>query len=253
MLLDSWSALPAGILIATVSSTVGIGGGIFWMPFLMLVMHISPGTAVLTSLVIQTAGMGSGTIAYWRKNSIDGRLVLLLLVFTLPGIAVGAWLTKNLSPPHIQLLLGLLTLVTALVFVSVHQAYDDSGRERAAPKRAVRYGWAVSGMAVASGMLSVSIGEWIVPLMRHKLALRMKVAVGTSIATILGTCILGVAFHLTLGARVDGALLMWALPGVLIGGQIGPKIAERVNDRVLKEIFIFLLTLIGIHLIYNSY
>ena len=35
--------------------------------------------------------------------------------------------------------------------------------------------------------------------------------------------------------------------------QLGPRLAERINDRVLKEIFIFLLTLIGIHLIYNSY
>jgi nitrogen fixation/metabolism regulation signal transduction histidine kinase len=30
-------------------------------------------------------------------------------------------------------------------------------------------------------------------------------------------------------------------------------VQNAVNDRVLKEMFVFLLTLIGIHLIYNSY
>jgi hypothetical protein len=40
---------------------------------------------------------------------------------------------------------------------------------------------------------------------------------------------------------------------VIIGGQIGPRFSERINERMLKEVFIFLLTLIGIHLIYNSY
>ena len=108
-------------------------------------------------------------------------------------------------------------------------------------------------MAVASGMLSISMGEWLVPLLRNRLALTMNVAVATSVATIFGTCVLGAGAHLLQGGRADVPALLWALPGVILGGQIGPRIAGRINDRVLKEIFIFLLTLIGIHLIYNSY
>ena len=83
--------------------------------------------------------------------------------------------------------------------------------------------------------------------------MKMSVAVATSIATIFGVCILGAILHLVMGGRADMTALSWAIPGVIIGGQIGPRIAERTNDRILKEIFIFLLTLIGIHLIYNSY
>ena len=120
-------------------------------------------------------------------------------------------------------------------------------------KKAKRFSLAFSIMAVASGMLSVSIGEWLVPLMRSKLSLRMGVAVATSIGTIFGVCVLGAVFHLVMGGRADLEALAWAVPGVIIGGQIGPRIAERANDRILKEFFIFLLTLIGIHLIYNSY
>lgn len=253
MTFESWLSLPVGVLIASVSSTVGIGGGILWMPFLLIVLKISPTTAVVTSLMIQSVGMASGTTAYWRQRRIDGRLALWLLVFTVPGIALGAWMTRLVAPPQIELILGLLTLLTALVFVSLNRPYGESGNDRVTPRTARRYGWVVSCMALASGMLSVSIGEWIVPLMRHKMALRMAAAVATSIATIFGTCILGVAFHSAMGACPDLTVLVWAVPGVLVGGQIGPRIVERVNDRVLKEIFIFLLTLLGIHLIYNSY
>jgi hypothetical protein len=56
-----------------------------------------------------------------------------------------------------------------------------------------------------------------------------------------------------MGGRADTATLVWAVPGVIVGGQIGPRIAGIINDRILKEIFVFLLTLIGIHLIYNAY
>jgi len=116
-----------------------------------------------------------------------------------------------------------------------------------------RYGWVVSIMAVASGMFSVSIGEWLVPIMRNKMSLAMRVAVGTSIATIFGTCIIGSMLHLSIGGHSSVSTLVWAVPGVMIGGQIGPRVTERINERILKELFIFLLTLIGIHLIYNSY
>ncbi len=250
---DSWMSLPMGLLIATVVSTVGIGGGILWMPFLLIVLNLRPDAAVVTSLCIQTAGMGSGATAYWRKNQIDSRLMLLLLAITVPGIALGAYLTRILTASNLELILGILTLATALIFVSANQRYGDMGALKADIRQVRRYGWAITSMAVASGMLSISIGEWLVPLLRGKLSLRMRVAVATSVTTIFGTCVLGVLFHCLMGGRPDLASLCWALPGVIIGGQIGPIFAERVNERRLKEIFIFLLTLIGIHLIYNSY
>jgi len=250
---DSWLSLPAGVVIATVVSTVGIGGGILWMPFLLIGLKLMPDTAVVTSLLIQTAGMGSGTVAFWRRKQIDIRLAAFLLAITMPGVAIGALLTRKLSPDHLELILGLLTLATAILFVSANQRYGSSGRLRADFKDGRRYGWIVSSMAVASGMLSISIGEWLVPLMRSKMALRMSVAVATSVATIFGVCVIGALSHVLLGARANWAAICWAVPGVIIGGQIGPRIAERVNDRILKEIFVFLLTLIGIHLIYNSY
>lgn len=250
---DSWLCLPLGLLIATVVSTVGIGGGILWMPFLLIVLKLRPDMAVVTSLCIQTAGMGSGAAAYWRQNQIDKRLMMLLLAVTVPGIAFGAYLTRILAASYLELILGILTLATALIFVSANQRYGDRGNPRADLRKARKYGWIISIMALASGMLSVSIGEWLVPILRGKLSLHMKVAVATSVATIFGTCVLGVLFHLFMGGRPDLSSLLWALPGVIIGGQIGPTIAERINDRHLKEVFIFLLTLVGIHLIYNSY
>jgi uncharacterized membrane protein YfcA len=253
MMLDSWLSLPAGILIATAVSTVGIGGGILWMPFLLIILRCRPDTAVVTSLLIQTAGMGSGTVAFWRMQQIDTRLTAFLLILTIPGLILGSMITHILSPDHLELILGILTLTTAIIFVSATERFSRGSRRRTEVKEGLRYGWIVSIMAVASGMLSISVGEWLVPLLRNKLSLPMGVAVASSVATVFGACVLGAGAHLLQGGRADLHILLWAVPGVLLGGQIGPRIAGRINDRILKEVFIFLLTLIGIHLIYNSY
>jgi uncharacterized membrane protein YfcA len=49
---ESWFSLPVGILIATVVSTVGIGGGVLWMPFLLIIVKLKPDTAVVMLLLI---------------------------------------------------------------------------------------------------------------------------------------------------------------------------------------------------------
>jgi uncharacterized membrane protein YfcA len=250
---EIWLVLPTGIGIATVASAVGIGGGILWMPFLIIMLRMKPEAAVMTSLIIQSAGMGSGTVAYGRRNRIDYRLAGLLLLITAPGIAAGAYITRITRPGHLELILGLLTLTTAFLFVSSNQQYHDMGTDRVDRKKAKPYLGFISLLSVVSGMLSISIGEWLIPIMRSRMALRMSVAVATSIATICGTCLLGSVSHALLGNQPRWAVILWAVPGVLIGGQIGPRLAERINERKLKDMFIFLLTLIGIHLIYNAF
>ena len=129
-MLENWLSLPVGLLIALVASTVGIGGGILWMPFLLIILKIPPEKAVVTSLMIQTAGMGSGTIAFWKKKSIDVKFLMILLPITIPGIVIGAIMTKVLAPKHLELILGMLTLSTALIFVSANQSYSDQGLPR---------------------------------------------------------------------------------------------------------------------------
>jgi uncharacterized protein len=197
--------------------------------------------------------MASGSIAYWHRRRVDYRLALFLLPATIPGIAAGVYIGSRITTAHMELLLGTITLTTAFLFVSSHHRYEDEGHSRVNLKTARRHTPLISLMAVASGLLSVSIGEWLIPLMQGKWSLKMSTAVATSIAVIFGTCLIGILFHVWMGSRASLPTVLWAVPGVLAGGQIGPRLMARVNERTLKDIFIFLLTLIGIHLIYNSY
>lgn len=252
-MLTGWIVLPLGIVVAAAASAIGIGGGILWMPVFLIGFGMGPESAVLSSLLIQTAGMGSGTVAFIRQQRADLRLAIFLTAFAAPGVAAGAMVTSRLAPGQLELVLGILTLTTALLFVSAHQRYADHGVDRAPLARARRYAWLVMLMSTASGLLSVSVGEWLIPLLRSKLSMRMGTAIATSIVVIFGTCVMGVMLHAFQGAKTDLRMVAWAIPGVLIGGQLGPRITHRINDRLLKEIFIFLLTLVGIHLIYNAF
>ncbi|MFP4474155.1 MAG: sulfite exporter TauE/SafE family protein [Desulfatibacillaceae bacterium] len=248
-----WLALPAGVAIAAVASAVGIGGGVLWMPLLLLAWGLSPETAVLTSLLIQCVGMGSGAVAYARNRLVDLRLALVILAFAVPGLVVGAWLARRLGEGDMELLLGILVMFSAFLFVSSNERYGDVGEERVPPARMLPYSWVVTLGSVGSGMLSTAIGEWLVPVMRSRLSLRMTNAIATCILVTLANCVVAALAHFAMGSGANYELVAWAVPGVIVGGQIGPWVTKRIDERKLKEVFIFVLTLVGIHLVYNAY
>jgi hypothetical protein len=248
-----WLAFPAGICIATIVTIVGFGGGILWMPFLLMVFRIEPTAALLTSLVIQTAGTASGSFAYVRSKKADVRLALLLLAVGLPGLAVGAYIGHRLTLSHIGLIIGLISLGTALLFVSSNHKYGEEGNDRVEFGTACKHSWIAGVMAVMCGMLTINIGEWMVPVMQKKMHLKMSNSVGTCILVTCGMSVLGAMMHFSMASRPNILAVLWAVPGVLIGGQLGPLLVSKIDERQLKEVFIFLLTLIGVHLVYRSY
>lgn len=241
---ELWTAFPAGVFISTLVTSMGIGGGILWMPFLLIVLKLDPETAVLTSLVIQVFGKGSGSITYLRQRQVDVRL---------PGVALGSFVSGRIDPRIIKLLLGIFMVMTAFLFVSSNQGYTYDGRVRIETKRCFRHLWMTIPLSVGSGLLSTGVGEWLIPIMRTRFSLKMGRAIATCIFLTLGIILAGTFFHLVAGRVADLGILFWAVPGVILGGQLGPFMIRRIDERRLKETFIFILTLIGIHLIYHAF
>jgi uncharacterized protein len=248
-----WLALPVGAGIATLVMLVGFGGGMLWMPFLLIVMKLPPQTAIITSLLIQVAGTASGSVSYIRQGKADVRLALLLLVAAIPGVELGAYVAHRFMLTQIELLVGLIALITAFLFVSSNQKYTDEGTERVQLRQAYRYSWVAAFMAIVSGMLTINVGEWLVPFLRKKMGLRVSNGVASCIVLTCGISLVGALIHYHMGAQPSWEVTLWAIPGVIIGGQIGAGLVRHIDERMLKEIFIFVLTLIGIHLVYRSF
>ena len=252
-MIEYWYVFPVAIMIATAASSVGIGGGVLFMPFFLIAIKMSPEIAVVSSLMIQTAGMGSASFTCIKQQRVDFRLAFLILLIAIPGIVIGAFLARYLESRNMQLILGILVMTTAFLFVSSEQKYHDLGKPRVDMKDAYRHGWIAFPASVASGMLSTSLSEWLIPIMRSKLSLSMSSAIGTCLFLAFCVSCIGASSHLLMGGLPNYGVVLWGIPGVLIGGQIGPRITKKINERLLKEAFIFLLTLVGIHLVYNSY
>ena len=253
-MIEELGLVLSGLFISTAAMTIGIGGGILWTPLLILAYGLSPQAAVATSLLIQVIGMGSGTFAFLRTNLVDKKLALIFFLAALPGVIIGSFITVNLPQQPVQMALGIMAMMLALLFVASQDQTDEERSNCKFDQAKVNRLLPIPGFfGFIMGFLSLGIGEWLIPAMRSHLKLNMKRCVATIIPMMFLLAIVAAGLHWSLMEEsVQTDYLLWGGLGTLIGGQIGPRVARYIDDKILKETFIFLMTLIGIHLIFQS-
>ena len=253
-MIEELGLVLAGLLFSTAAMTIGIGGGILWTPLLILAYGLSPQAAIATSLLIQVVGMGSGSLAFLRTKLIDKKLALIFFAAALPGVIIGSYVTVNLPQQPVQMALGIMAMTLALLFVASQDQTDEERDNYKFNQEKVNRLLPIPGFfGFIMGFLSLGIGEWLIPAMRSQLKLSMRRCVATIIPMMFLLAIVAASLHWSLMEEsVEVNYLLWGGLGTLIGGQLGPRVARYIDDKVLKETFIFLMTLIGIHLIFQS-
>lgn len=87
-----WVAL-IGIFGGVVSGLFGVGGGLIFVPLLIVARQFDPHVAIGTSLaaIVPTAIVGA--YRHFRSDMLDFKTVAVLVVFA----AIGAWIGSGLS------------------------------------------------------------------------------------------------------------------------------------------------------------
>lgn len=211
----------AGLFISTAAMTIGIGGGILWTPLLILAYGLSPQEAIATSLLIQVIGMGSGSFAFLRTNLVEKKLALIFFLVALPGVIIGSFITVNLPQQPVQMALGIMAMLLALLFVSSHDQLDEEQNNYHFDRKKVNLLLPIPGFfGFIMGFLSLGIGEWLIPAMRSRLQLDMKRCVATIIPMMFLLAIVAAALHWSLMEEsVQMNYFLWGSLGTLIGGQ----------------------------------
>jgi uncharacterized membrane protein YfcA len=107
-------ALIFGVLIGTISSIVGIGGGILFIPTSIFIFGFPLKEAVVISLFSMTGLNLSASIRYMKMKLINYRLSVLYNIWDLPGVIVGAWVTTIITQNILSGICGAL-----IIFLSI--------------------------------------------------------------------------------------------------------------------------------------
>src|SRR5690348_2813288 len=101
MLGQGWTeivALIAAYVIAVFTTPAGISGAVLLLPFQVSVLGTPSPTVTPTNLLYNVVATPGALYRYWRQKQTGGRLSLLLITGTLPGVIVGSVIRVELLP-----------------------------------------------------------------------------------------------------------------------------------------------------------
>jgi uncharacterized membrane protein YfcA len=251
MIIDTLLITIFAIGVGTIASMVGIGGGIINTPLLIIVFGFSAQFAPASSLVAALFVAISSTLRYHRQRPrpIINRAGLFLAVMTIPGSFVGVWLRAFIASVSVddyplRLIFGLSLFPVAIkMLFAKRRGKTDFASEVAGfdfsqiPQRRLvisLFGGFIGG--VSAGLLGIGGGTVIVPVLTVLFGLPMHAAVATSMFTMIFTATSGTIINY-LSGQIDIYYSIALGVGMLVGGQIGPQLAYRVDAVRLKHIF----------------
>jgi len=108
----------AGVFAGGLGSLLGLGGGIFLVPFLNIGLNFSFPVAAAISLTTVIATSSSVSAARSGKQLINLRLGMLLEVATAAGSLLGGITAQIVSPLVLEKLFGIVAVVIAGIMLS---------------------------------------------------------------------------------------------------------------------------------------
>ncbi|MGD9395542.1 MAG: sulfite exporter TauE/SafE family protein [Candidatus Thorarchaeota archaeon] len=247
MIMDAVLIAIYAVGVGTISSMVGIGGGIFNTPLLMIVFLLSEQFAPATALVAALFLAVASSIAYWRQDPrpIIPRAGLFLAITTVPGSLIGVTLRTMIQSPYaLRLIFGLALMPVAIrMLFAVKREKGDIASELANynmsnltdKKLAISlFGGFIGG--ISAGLLGIGGGAVVVPVLAVLMGLPMHAAVATSMFTMMFTASAGTAMNFIQG-YINPYFAIALGVGMLVGAQFGSRFATKVNSVQLKRIF----------------
>jgi len=248
--------IPIGLFIATISSMVGLGGGVFFVPLLVLAFGLPAQKAVGISLMAMTFATISATIAYSRQRKINYRVGILLDVFDVPGAVLGAYLTTLLAPRWLAGLFGILLFIISIYMI---RKRENPPRRSSRPKflglptKVIYFCLAASfASGIVAGMFGAGGGTVDETVMILVLGMPVHMAAGTSV---FGMALTNTAAAIPHGA-LGNILPEYAIPliiGAVFGAQLGPRLSKRVKGSTLRKILGVVFVIIGLRMILVPY
>lgn len=244
-----------GVIIGTVGTLAGIGGGVFVVPILFSIYHFSPQLAIGTSLFVVCFNAFSGTVAYARYKRIYWRLGVIIIVSGIPGIVIGAYVSDLFTGTAFRLVFActlILVAVNLLLRKNKHpedvKTYTPLELSRGMVIMVVFIGF-ITGF-VAS-VLGIGGGIIHVPVLIYLLKIPVHIATATSHFILFSTVLLSIIPHALLG-HIDYSEGLLLGVGALIGAQVGAYISSKVHSRVIVIILAFVLVAVAVKMLLFS-
>ena len=251
---------------------VGAGGGFILGPALLIFFGLDKDHATGTALALVAANTISGARVYLRMGRVDRRSGVLFALAAIPGSVIGAFALEDVSGSTFRILFGLLLVAVAVQMLVAPRISQGPSAPKKAPSRVGRMvrtrhvttddgqvfeysfneGFATAFNVVLgfiSSFFGTGGGFLRTPILVAAFGFPVHVAAATSIFALAFYTTAGAATHAALGHVEWWPTFVWAGIGLVAGGQVGARLAGRVNGVWIMRLLLVVVLALGVRLL----
>jgi uncharacterized protein len=254
----------AGVVAGSLGALLGLGGGIFLVPFFNLGLNFPITTAAAISLTTVIATSSTVSAGRAGKQLINMRLGMLLEVATAAGSLLGGVTAQMLPQATLQKLFGLMAAAVAIIMLGRRQRrnvildpsadpgilggrYYEEESGGVVTYRVKRLPVAIVASFFAgnvSSLLGIGGGVIKVPVLNAWCGVPLRAAAATSAFMIGVTASAGAVIYYGHGLLMP-ALAAAAVLGVQLGSWGGLRFGQRTSAKWLKTMMAAVLLLVA--------
>ena len=239
-------------MLAAIATPAGISGAVLLLPFQVSVLGTPSPAVTPTNLLYNVVATPGALYRYWRQGQTGGRLALLLIAGTLPGVIAGSVIRVELLPDsHVFDLVVAAVLLPLGVWLALSRPAEN--REAARP-------WAVpvpvlvamsAAVGCVGGIYGIGGGSILAPVLIGSGRPPSEVAPAalastfvTSVAGVVTFTILSVHAHAPVAPDWPTGLALGV--GGLTGAYLGARLQARLPEVAIRRIVGVLVIAIGV-------
>jgi len=254
----------AGAVSGTLGALLGLGGGVFLVPFLNLVLGFPFGVAAAISLTTVIATSSTVSAGRAGRQLINMRLGMLLEVATAGGSFLGGITAQLVAQSVLQRLFGIVAVVVAIIMLTrlrrrnvildpaadpgiLGGRYFEDESGTTVTYRVRRLPVALSASFIAgnvSSLLGIGGGIIKVPILNAWCGIPLRAAAATSAFMIGVTATAGAVIYYGRG-QLEPALAAAAVLGVQVGSWGGMRFGSTASAKWLKVLMAVVLFIVA--------
>ena len=262
MLGTGWTevvALAAAYAIAVLATPAGVSGAVLLLPFQVSVLGTPSPAVTPTNLLYNVVATPGALYRYWRQGQTGGRLALVLIAGTLPGVIAGSVIRVELLPgPRVfDLVVAAVLLPLGLWLALTRPARPDTP---AHPVRVIPAPVLIM-LAVAvgcvGGVYGIGGGSILAPILIGTGRPPSEVAPAalastfvTSVAGVVTFTILSIHQHGSVAPDWPTGVALGA--GGLAGAYTGARIQSRLPDMLVRRLTGIVVIAIGARYLWSG-
>ena len=251
-------ALAAAYVIAVLVTPAGISGAVLLLPFQVSVLGTPSPAVTPTNLLYNVVATPGALFRYWRQGQTGGRLGLVLVAGTLPGVIAGSVIRVELLPSQ-----HLFDFVVAAVLLPLGARLALTrrpSRRETRPVRAVPLPLLILLAMVVGcvgGIYGIGGGSILAPILSGTGRPAKEVA-PAALASTFVTSVAGVVTFLILSAHHDGSVAPdWPTgialgAGGLAGAYTDARLQRHLPDVLIRRVMGILVVAIGARYLWSG-